>query len=386
MWRLLFLAFISAIVIGVLGFGAAFIGHQKRLLGQNEMIRNASDFYKEGKYREAYDLIKSADAVAANERVLALKARILCKLSENPKDGLDAWTDLLEKHPESDYTPEALLAQAEYQRVEMNEPDNAKKIYLQILEKYPNSEPADRALLSLSRIAIKENNIEQTRRNLEALIQRPMSDAREQAEFLLGKMNMEALYSPDPDPMSSVYVIKQGDSLSKVSNLFHAPVDLISGINRIENIRALRVGQRLKIPKLENLAAVVDLEKRAISLYCNQVFLQRYRIGIGLGKRVPIGNYTVQSKSIAKDDKKAAAAGTAIDPINQPGAKRINLNKNAVYIHQAYSPELIGKQSDSSVIAVSQSDLDELYSMLNKGIPVVIMASTQDKKVEEKKK
>ncbi len=387
MGRLLFLAFIIALTVCVLGFGAAFIGHQKRLLAQNELIRNATEFYDGGKYEEAFDLLKNADNAEPSERVMALRARTMSMIPSKKAGSLLMWQELEKKYPASPYMPEALLAKATHTEKDLKDTSKARDLYLQILEKYPNSESADRALLALAQQSIQNNNITLAQQDLQALLLRPPSTARDQAEFILGKMNMAALYSQDPDPMSTIYMIKQGDSLGRLSRQYNVPVDLIAGINKISPT-ALRIGQRLKIPKLENLEAVLDKKDCSLRLYCNKVFLQRYRLSVAPGNRVPLGRYTVKNKQASiKENKTAdmATAANAADPLNPIGTKRINLNKNDVYIHQAISPGILGKQSENAVIATAADDLDELYSLLNNGIPIIITDSSKETSKESKK-
>ena len=396
--------------MAALSYGAAFIAHEKRLKAQNDLILSADNFYKDAKYPEAVNLLKTADETNPSLRVKVMLARCYSHMSQAKNDARKLWEEIEKEAPDSPYMSEALLMRANRLYRDEEKSAEAKPIYVSILERYPNTSATDDALFALAQIAMLENDPVLARMNLEALLQRPQSHSRDQAEYILGEMNMAALYSPDADPMSEVYTIKQGDAVAKLARQFKVSEDLITGINKI-NPSQLRIGQRLKIPKFGTLEMVIDRADCSLKLYNNKVFLKKYRVGLGEQERVAKGRYTVKAKVRPKPVRPAAPSRTARsgqsdsaapdagavtvatatpspslsdNPLNPTGAKRIDFNKNDVYIHQAASDNVVGRVSDLAVIAVNSADLDELYSLLNTGVPITVIDSNE-KKSEEKK-
>lgn len=368
------------------------------------MIKSAADFYHTGKYVEAIDLLLEADKTAPSIRLKAHLARCYAKMPKYADDSLKLWAEIEREAPNSPYIPEAMLARATHLRTDPNSQREVKALFLEVLEKYPNSEAADDALIYLSQIALNEHKGDLARQGLETLLLRPQSYGRDQAEFLIGDMNMSALYSPEPDPMSIIYTVKSGDAISRLSRQFKVPEDLITGLNRVSPT-SLRIGQRLKIPKLDNLEAIIDKADFSLKLYCNKVFLKRYRVGLASGDRVKTGRYSVKTKSTVKaprptktpaptraTGRTATAMPTPLpaeilppttDPLNPVGAKRIDLSRNDLYFHRAASDNILGKYSELANIAVNAEDLDEIYSLLNQGT-IVVVINTAETKSEEK--
>lgn len=52
---------------------------------------------------------------------------------------------------------------------------------------------------------------------------------------------------PNTSPKSNTYIVKRGDSLSRIANLYHTSVSKLASLNRIANVNFLRIGQVLKI-------------------------------------------------------------------------------------------------------------------------------------------
>ncbi len=59
---------------------------------------------------------------------------------------------------------------------------------------------------------------------------------------------------PTPTPIG-LYIVKPGDTLSKIANAFETTVDEIIALNGIADPNKIEVGQRLIIPSLVNAAS-----------------------------------------------------------------------------------------------------------------------------------
>lgn len=62
------------------------------------------------------------------------------------------------------------------------------------------------------------------------------------------KINPQPTPTPEPTPTTTVYVVKKGDTLSKIATKYNTTVDAICKLNNIENPNLIFVGQKLLIP------------------------------------------------------------------------------------------------------------------------------------------
>jgi len=101
----------------------------------------------------------------------------------------------------------------------------------------------------------------------------PDSSKFEEARNRLGAIQVALLLSPRATPEKDVYVVKSGDSLTKVSHRLKTSQELLVEINRIEGVN-LRVGQRLySVPA--QFSAVIDRpSSKVIVLKAGEFFAQ----------------------------------------------------------------------------------------------------------------
>jgi hypothetical protein len=151
------------------------------------------------------------------------------------------------------------------------------------------------------------------------------------------------------------------------------PQDLIMGINNLSP-QSLTVGQQIKIPNLE-ISVVIDKPQRTLTLRNKGRFLAKYPIGISsIDGRVPARTYSVVEKHPKGLDYTPEEGGATIkagDPANPLGQRFIAITRE-VGIHGTTEPDKIGKYISKGYIAMTNEDVEEVYSLVRKGTEVIV--------------
>ncbi len=121
-----------------------------------------------------------------------------------------------------------------------------------------------------------------TRRSyLEFIDAYPDSSKFEEARNRLGALQIALLLSPRATPEKEIYVVKSGDSLTKISHRLKTSQELLAEINHIEGVN-LRVGQRLySVPA--QFSAVIDRSASKVIVLKAGEFFTQYPIVATLG-------------------------------------------------------------------------------------------------------
>lgn len=370
MKRFVFVIVVLAVVASVLAGGVAYILMQNKNNEYRRAAAQAEEKMENKEYVEAISLLRKAEEKGGNARTTFLLGKANYE-RENYEEAVKYFDIIEAKYARTDYMPQALLYKAQYQQDVLNKPNDAKGVLMQILEKFPDSEIKDFALYRLAKIIYNEGDIAQTKKFLDSIIKNEESPAREDAEFILGEINIKQLKSPDIGPNDIPYVIKRGDSLWKLERTLKVPMDLIKGINNLDE-RSLTVGQQIKIPDLD-LSIVVDKGKRTLTLRNKGAFLSKYKVGINsIDARIPAKDYEIIEKHPKGMEYAADNAATTIkagEPGNPYGSRWLSITRETG-IHGTNEPEKIGKYIDNGFIAMANEDIEELYSLVRKGTKV----------------
>lgn len=357
-------AFITAVfVVAVLAGGTAFIMQQNKLSEFRRLALQAEEKINTNSPDEAIPLLKRVESQGGTDRSSFLLGRIYFERGDFTQ-ALEWFRHLQEKYPRSDYVAQALLYEGRHALEVENNPGLALERFLQVLSRYPKSDAADFALLHLARLSYDKGDVAQARKNLDQILKKPSSPARNEAEFLLGDINMKALYGPDPQPGDEIYTIQRGDRLAILSRKLGVPVDLIIAINKVDP-RSLSIGRQLKIPRL-NLSIVVDKSERTLTLKNNNQLLKKYHVGINRNERaIPEGNYVITSKVsspeyIDPDTGQSIKAGAPGNPL---GTRQLTLRRD-ISIHGTNAPETVGKYTNRGWISMKNEDVEELYGLV----------------------
>jgi tetratricopeptide (TPR) repeat protein len=372
MKKILAVLIAAVVVAGILAASSAYLVQQKKLKELEQKVTQAEELFEAKDYDGALQILRRVESEGASVRATYLLGKTLYKKGEY-QEALRAFARVEAQAPRSIFMPDVMLHRGRYALENEQNAKKAKEIFLRILSEFPDSDAADFALYYLAKMSYDEEDYKQARANLEQILKRPDSPARDEAEFLLGDINMRMLRSPEPGPDDIVYTIKKGDSIWKLERELKVPGDLIMGINNLRP-NALTVGMQIKVPKI-NPSIVIDKSKRTLTLKNSGTFLKKYRVGIHrVDSRVPAGEYTIQNKLDKGSDYADPQTGAIIkagDPANPLGSRFLQLRRD-MGIHGTNKPELVGTYTDVGWIMMDEKDLEEIYALVRKGTPVTI--------------
>jgi len=92
------------------------------------------------------------------------------------------------------------------------------------------------------------------------------------------------------------YTIRQGETLYDIARKYNIPWELLQKINGIEDPRRLVAGEKLKVVR-GPFYAIVDLERREITLMVHQYYAGRFSFVLDSVSLPKTGTYQVQQKS-----------------------------------------------------------------------------------------
>lgn len=372
MQKTIFVIVVVVVVAVVLAGGTAFIMQQNKLNEFNRLAAQAEEKMEAKDYGEAIGILKKIEARGETPRSAFLLGKAYYEQGKY-EDALPYFAKVAKKYSRSAYVAPALLYNGRYALEVEGKTSAAKEDFLKILESYSSSDVADNALYYLSRISYDEGDIQQAKKNLDQIMKHMDSPAKDQSEFLLGDINMKMLKSPDPGPGDEVYTIKKGDSIWKLERSLKVPGDLIVGINGLKP-NALTVGQQIKVPRVD-ISVAVDKAHRTLTIRNRNAFLKKYRIGInGVDSKVPAAEYQVQAKfdkGYEYVDPQTNVTYKPGDPNNPLGTRFIQLRRD-MGIHGTNEEDMIGKYISKGYIAMTNPDVEELYSLVQVKTPVSV--------------
>jgi hypothetical protein len=210
----------------------------------------------------------------------------------------------------------------------------------------------------------------------------------------LTDLNRDLVFGPvhrRGDPLSTMYEVKAGDSLSRIAGREKLGTHwkLIQRINGLSSPERIRVGQKLKLVA-GTFHAVVDKSDFRMDLYHGEtespddwVFIASFDVGLGEGDSTPIGQF------IVRDDGKLANPGWVNprnpaekfgpdDPGNPIGEFWVGLDglgDAAAYtgygIHGTIDPGSIGLERSMGCVRLRPDDIALIYEVMSEGKSLV---------------
>ncbi len=149
-------------------------------------------------------------------------------------------------------------------------------------------------------------------------------------------------------------------------------------LNRIHNINALQVGQRIKAP-VDPILAVLEKRSFLLALYVGDTMVRLYWVGHGENDKTPVTEFTVVDK-IANPpwyapDNKVYAYGDPKNILGKYFIKFSNPSYSGFGAHGTPMPETIGTMSSAGCIRMYDNDIEELYKVLPRKAKVVVRDS-----------
>lgn len=195
--------------------------------------------------------------------------------------------------------------------------------------------------------------------------------ARRQVEDLLGRIHTTLVFSPSPMAEKVDYTIQPGDTLAGIAKQHRTTVDLVTRGNGIKSA-VIRPGDRLRI-LTGQFSVLVDKSDNEIVLSLNDRFFKRYAVGTGKFEKTPTGQFKITDRIAQptwwRPDGKAVPFG---DKENVLGTHWLSLDLPGYGIHGTWEPDTVGKQESAGCIRLINADIEELFTLLPVGTPVVI--------------
>ena len=183
--------------------------------------------------------------------------------------------------------------------------------------------------------------------------------------------NIKLLFSPTITEGSILYEIKSGDSLDKIAKKFNTTVYLLKKSNGLTSDTIL-AGRKLKVwTKPFNI--VVDKSQNILILKSNDLVIKTYIVSTGLNNSTPIGNFKIINKLIDPPWFKAGAVVPPESPDNILGSRWMGFDLKGYGIHGTTEPQTLGQQITQGCVRMSNSDVEELFTLVPAGTGVTIV-------------
>ncbi len=352
-----------------------------------QALDEAYAFMAQGALDEAEKRIKPL--LSAKDPILSPRAIIVQADIEHHRGAPDAALQLLTKAVETFRSSREypfLEERKARQLEEMQRTDEARVIYEALRD---NAPPEIRSMgyLGLGRLAERGNQLVEAR----DLYRHAVEDAPwaspvwEEAVELMGRLNVNLIFSSMETPESRFYAVEPGDSLINIGMKLNTTQGLLTKANGIDETTTLRVGQRLKYtPK--DFFIVIERSTCTLYLFDNRGLFKRYRVGLGKpGHETTLGKYTIGNKQ--QDPiwhKPGFGPIPPGDPANELGTRWMPLVPaqeglpHDLGIHGTIAPETIGTFASKGCARMLNNEVEELYDLVVRATPVEIVETMQD--------
>jgi lipoprotein-anchoring transpeptidase ErfK/SrfK len=164
--------------------------------------------------------------------------------------------------------------------------------------------------------------------------------------------------------------VQPGERLEDIAQRYQVSPQLLAKINGIEDPNSLRPGERLKVVR-GPFAAVVNVEKKQLTVLLNGAYAGRFPIGIGAEHPPQEGQFAVTEKAVKPTYYGPNRTVDPEDPANPLGKRWIGLG-NQLGIHGTNDPANIGRNGLPGCISLGDRDADDVFDILSVGSRVII--------------
>ncbi len=214
------------------------------------------------------------------------------------------------------------------------------------------------------------------------------ADAARVRQAIAG-VNEKLIFSPlmrEGDPYVGEHVMEPGGILARIAPRYDVSWRFIAHINRIDDPRRIRAGQRLKIVR-GPFHVVVHKSAFRADVYLNgtaagrraRMFVRSFPVGLGEFDSTPRGQFVVKQGSKLENPEwtnpRTGRRVLADDPTNPIGEHWIGLEGvdentrdfHRYGLHGTIEPDSIGQQASMGCIRFKPNDIQLLYAMLVEG-------------------
>lgn len=184
-------------------------------------------------------------------------------------------------------------------------------------------------------------------------------------------INIRLLFSNSIAAKSTLYEIKPGDTLNKIAKEFRTTIDLIKKSNHLTDDKILP-GRKIKVWTAP-FSILVDKSQDTLILKSDDEIIKTYIVSTGKDNSTPTGNFKITSKLINPAWFKAGAVVPAGSPENILGSRWLGFDLAGYGIHGTTEPQSLGKQVTQGCVRMSNSEVEELYTIVPQGTEVTIV-------------
>jgi len=203
----------------------------------------------------------------------------------------------------------------------------------------------------------------------QVLQQNPDAQTAAAAQQRLGEANVRLLFSPVMTPDADAYTVQPGDTLARIAKKRGTTVELLRAANPVRG-DFIRIGQRLKVAK-SRFNIIVDKSQNTLTLKNGEEVIKVYRCSTGGANGVtPTGTFKIINRMI---DPVWKGIVSPADPQNPLGTRWLGFDLPQYGIHGTSDPKSIGRPVTKGCVRLLNSDVEELYTLLPEGTPVIIV-------------
>ena len=184
-------------------------------------------------------------------------------------------------------------------------------------------------------------------------------------------INIKLLFSPVLTPKSIIYQIRPGDTLNKIAREHKTTVELIMKSNNI-NDSFIIPGRKIKI-WTSPFSILVDKSQNILLLKSDEEVIKTYIVSTGKNNCTPIGVFKITNKLYNPTWFKAGAVVPPGSVENVLGTRWMGFDLKGYGIHGTTEPKELGKQVTQGCVRLSNSEVEEVYSIVPLGTEVTIV-------------
>lgn len=185
------------------------------------------------------------------------------------------------------------------------------------------------------------------------------------------EINIKLLFSPAAAPKSIFYQIRPGDTLDKIAREHKTTIELIMKSNKI-NDSLIIPGRKIKI-RSAPFNILVNKSQNILLLKSEDEVFKTYIVSTGKNNCTPAGTFKIINKLINPTWFKAGAIVPPQSAENVLGTRWMGFDLAGYGIHGTTEPQELGKQVTQGCVRLSNSDVEELYSIIPVGTEVTVM-------------
>ena len=184
-------------------------------------------------------------------------------------------------------------------------------------------------------------------------------------------LNIKILFSPTITEGSILYEIKSGDSLVKIAKKFNTTAEFIKKSNGLLSDKII-AGKKLKV-WTEPFNIVVDKSQNILILKSDDEIIKIYIVSTGINNSTPKGNFKLVTKLVNPVWYKDGKAIPPDSPDNILGSRWMGFDLVDYGIHGTTEPETLGQQITQGCVRMSNSDVEELFTIVPTGTEVTVV-------------